>query len=428
MDQLLQPQVLGLIILGICILLFLINRLSQATVGFIGCLLMVLTKVASFEDVFSQFSNDIVLLMASAMVVGIAMFNTGVAQILGKYVIRFSSGNEKIFLMSICILTGILSMFLPNTALIASFIPIIDSVCKSSTSLKRRDFVLPVALSAMFGGASTLIGTTPQLTANGLLMKLTEKELGMWDLTGPGLLIFLLFLIFLFFYGFEDGKKIWIEKKEISLCTSCDVKEQKEIYDKRKLIIMSFIVTLMIISYVFSFLPTALTAMSAAILCIIFGLCSAEDVINKLHWESIIFLGTCLGIGNALTISGAGDLAGTFLMNVLGDIKQPFAIFTIFVILTFVISQFITNSTAIIIALPIALSICEIYGFNHMTFTVGITLASSYACLTPLAASQIAMTEVAGYEFLDYFKYGWKMTILVTFGIIILVPLFYPLK
>ena len=373
MDQLLQPQVLALIILGICILLFLINRLSQATVGFIGCLLMVLTKVASFEDVFSQFSNDIVLLMASAMVVGIAMFNTGVAQILGKYVIRFSSGNEKIFLMSICFLTGILSMFLPNTALIASFIPIIDSVCKSSTSLKRRDFVLPVALSAMFGGASTLIGTTPQLTANGLLMKLTEEELGMWDLTGPGLLIFLLFLIFLFFYGFEDGKKIWIEKKEVSLCTSCDVKEQKEIYDKRKLIIMSFIVTLMIISYVFSFLPTALTAMSAAILCIIFGLCSAEDVINKLHWESIIFLGTCLGIGNALTISGAGDLAGTFLMNVLGDIKQPFAIFTIFVILTFVISQFITNSTAIIIALPIALSICEIYGFNHMTFTVGIT-------------------------------------------------------
>ena len=176
MDQLLQPQVLALIILGICILLFLINRLSQATVGFIGCLLMVLTKVASFEDVFSQFSNDIVLLMASAMVVGIAMFNTGVAQILGKYVIRFSSGNEKIFLMSICILTGILSMFLPNTALIASFIPIIDSVCKSSTSLKRRDFVLPVALSAMFGGASTLIGTTPQLTANGLLMKLTEEE------------------------------------------------------------------------------------------------------------------------------------------------------------------------------------------------------------------------------------------------------------
>ncbi|MBR3606867.1 MAG: anion permease [Lachnospiraceae bacterium] len=229
-------------------------------------------------------------------------------------------------------------------------------------------------------------------------------------------------------YGFEDGKKIWIEKKEISLCTSCDVKEQKEIYDKRKLIIMSFIVTLMIISYVFSFLPTALTAMSAAILCIIFGLCSAEDVINKLHWESIIFLGTCLGIGNALTISGAGDLAGTFLMNVLGDIKQPFAIFTIFVILTFVISQFITNSTAIIIALPIALSICEIYGFNHMTFTVGITLASSYACLTPLAASQIAMTEVAGYEFLDYFKYGWKMTILVILGVVILVPLFYPLK
>ena len=93
-----QPDVLGLIILGICVVLFLTERLPLAVTGCLGCLLMVLTRVASFQEVFSGFSSSIVLLMASTMIVGIAMFQTGAAQVIGKAIIRWSRGNEWIFL------------------------------------------------------------------------------------------------------------------------------------------------------------------------------------------------------------------------------------------------------------------------------------------------------------------------------------------
>jgi len=108
-------------------------------------------------------------------------------------------------------------------------------------------------------------------------------------------------------------------------------------------------------------------------------------------------------------------------------IRSPMIIFSIFVLLAFVISQFITNSTAIIIVLPIALSLCDVYGFNHMSFSIGIIFSASFACSTPLAAAQVAMTQIAGYRFSDYLRYTWPISVFTYVGILFFVPLFYPL-
>lgn len=107
------PDILGLFILGVCVLFFLTEWLPLAATGCLGCLLMVLLGVDSFQSVFSGFSNSIVLLMASTMIVGIAMFQTGAAQVIGRAVIRWSKGNEKVFLAVSCVLTGPSSLFWP---------------------------------------------------------------------------------------------------------------------------------------------------------------------------------------------------------------------------------------------------------------------------------------------------------------------------
>ena len=174
-----QPDVTALIILGICVVLFLTEWIPLAVTGCLGCLLMVLFGVSSFEEAFSGFSSDIVLLMASALVVGIAMLKTGAAQVIGRMVIRWSHGNERVFLTVSCMVAGLLSMFLANTAILAMFFPIVESVCVVSPNMRRRNLVLPLACSVMFGGACTLVGCTPQLTANGLMRSMVGEEMGM---------------------------------------------------------------------------------------------------------------------------------------------------------------------------------------------------------------------------------------------------------
>ncbi len=425
----LDPGITGLIILALMVVLFIWKPIPAPAVGVMGCVLMVLLGVSSFEEAFSGFSSSIVLLMASAMVVGIAMFKTGAAQIIGRMVIRWSHGNEMLFLMTSCAVAGVLSMFLANTAILAAFISIVDSVCRTSPKIKQRNIVLPLACSVMFGGASTLIGCTPQLTANGLMSEMVGIEMGMWDLTGPGLTLFAIFLIYLFFFGYRHGKGIWGGRKAVDM--GVDEEKIRSVieaqFDRKKVTLMLTITVLMILSYITAVIPTALTALVAALLCVILGLCSVDDIQRELDWRTIVFLASCLGLANALTVSGSGEIIGDAVAGMLGDVRSPFVIFSVLVMLTLFISQFITNSTAIIITLPIALSLCSLYGFNHMAFCIGITLGASIACCTPLAAAQITMTQVAGYDFADYLKYCLPLTLICYVGILVAVPLFFPL-
>ena len=75
-----QPDIIGILILCICVFLFVTKKLPSSVVGCLGCIAMVLCNVATFEEAFSGFSSNIVLLMVSSMIVGIAMFKTGTAQ------------------------------------------------------------------------------------------------------------------------------------------------------------------------------------------------------------------------------------------------------------------------------------------------------------------------------------------------------------
>ena len=88
-------EIVGLVVLAMCVVLFITRWIPSAVAGVLGCALMVLLGVCEFNDVFGQFSNSIVILMVSSMIVGIAMFKTGAAQLLGRAAINRAKGNEK---------------------------------------------------------------------------------------------------------------------------------------------------------------------------------------------------------------------------------------------------------------------------------------------------------------------------------------------
>ena len=422
-----NTSIIALIILLVTIIMFIINKLPAPIVGLGSLFLMVFFKVCSFNEAFSGFSDSIVILMASSMTIGIAMFKTGTAQIIGRQVIKFSHGNEKNFLIASCIVSGMLAMFLANTAVLASFIPIIDSVCRSKEQMKSKNLLLPIACAVMFGGASTLIGCTPQLTANALMEKMIGLKMSMWTLTPVGLILFATFILYTYFIGYKTSVKIWGNEENIDL--NVDEEKRQSVYnvnyDKKKVVIMSILCVAMVFLYVTNILPTVMTALLIAILSVVFGLIDLKDIMAELRWDTIVFLASCLGIANALTLSKAGELIGDFVSRSIININSPIIVLSILTLLTLVLSQFITNSTAIIVILPIAIELCKVFNYNAITFTVAIIYAASIAFLTPLAAAQITMTQIAGYKFIDYFKYGVLLTVICYIEIIIFVPLFY---
>ena len=423
------PGITALLVMAFCVVLFVTNVIPSVLAACIGCILMVIFNVCSFDVAFSGFSNSIVILMFAALIVGDAMFNTGTAQLIGRQVVRFSHNSQRVFLLVMCVVAGVLSMFLANTAVIAAFLPIIDSVCRVSDNMKRRDLTQPLALASMFGGACTLIGCTPQLTANAILLSMSDMEMEMFTLFGPGVCILVVFILYVQFVGLKLGKRIWGDRPEADMDIDPEIAKAAvvEQYDKKKIIIMMVIVVLMIVSYVGAWISTTMTAVLAAVLCLLTGCTNVTSVRKNMNWDTVIFLAACLGLSEGLNASGAGDLISEFMSPLVTSVSSPFFTFAILVFMSLFISNFITNSAAIIIVLPVALPICSAFGYNPMAFCLGITYAASFACSTPLAASQVAMTLVAGYKFSDYFRYTFPLAIITFICILIFVPIFFPL-
>ena len=60
---------------------------------------------------------------------------------------------------------------------------------------------------------------------------------------------------------------------------------------------------------------------------------------------------------------------------------------------------------------------------------MGVALASSVAFLTPLGHPvNILVMGPGGYRFKDYLKVGWLLTLLIFVLVMLLLPVFWPLK
>lgn len=445
-----SPVLIAFLILILCIVLFITRPIPNAATACLGCILFAITGICSFGDAFSGFSNSTVILMFGMMVVGIAMMDTGVADILGRQVAKWSRNNEKLFILMAGTVSALLSTFLSNTGVIAIFLPIIEGVARSNKKMNRMNMTLPVTLGAMFGGVCTLVGSTPQLTANGVVGEMLGEEmmLKMFDYTLPGLVIFAVYLLYVTVIGPHFAKRIWGDRvpEEGEGQGAVAAVEQKEIVlVKWKVVAILVIFGLTVVSFVLGSLPSsvtdglpeghilkewitpAMTAAIAAVSCICVKCTSVKTVIKKMDWSVVFILAGCLGIAQGIKASGAGEYMGEKISLILHNGLPAIVILAVFVVATMLVSNFITNSTAVLIMLPIALSLCQANGLNPMAFTLAIVFAANLTFSTPLANAQTAMTLTAGYKFSDYIRYTWLLDLMTVAAILVAVPLFFPL-
>lgn len=421
-----QTAILAIIVLIICVVLFITGLIPNSFTAILGCLLMYAVGACSFANAFSGFSNSIFFLVLGSMIVGVAMAETGAARLIASYCIKWSKGKEKRFILYAAVVSGILSAFLANTAVVACFLPIIESVALSGKG-SRKNMTMAITFGAMYGGSMTLVGSTPQMTANGILQELIGYGAKMYDYLGPGLCIFIVYILYTQLFGYKLGIHIWGDREEQEGQDSeSSTQNLDESFNKGKIIGVLIIFVGMVISYSLQIVPTEVTALTAGLLCVVFRLCTEKQVFQGIAWGPLIMLAGTLGIASGLSNSGAGEMLANGMIKVLGENPMPLLVFAVFVILSTIISNFCANSTTVIITLPLAVSACLSYGWNPITFAIGIVIAANLACATPVAHPQVTMTLVAGYKFTDYIKYNGIMNIITNLLIILTTPMFIP--
>lgn len=132
---------IAILITLIVIILFATELIPLPVTAISACLAMGIFGVIPFSDAFSGFGNDVVILVAGAIVIGEALFATGAAQIIGQKLINVLGTNEKTFLAVCIAFTAVLSAFLSNTATVAMMMPIIASASVKSGGKITKKYI-----------------------------------------------------------------------------------------------------------------------------------------------------------------------------------------------------------------------------------------------------------------------------------------------
>lgn len=188
------------VLLGVAVVLFVSNRVRPDAVAVGLILALILSGQLTAVEALSGFGNSLVLMIAGLFIVGEGLSRTGIAHMLGDWLMRHAGGSEKGLVVRLMAVVAVLSAFMSSTGAVAVFIPVTLTLARR-TGVAASRLLLPVANASLFGGMLTLIGTPPNLAVSGELAGFTGQGFKFFDFTPVGLAVLVAGMGWIVFVG-----------------------------------------------------------------------------------------------------------------------------------------------------------------------------------------------------------------------------------
>ncbi len=166
---------------------FVWGRIRADVVALLALLILTLFGILTTQEALSGFSNPIVIMMVGLFVVGGAIFNTGLAKMVGARLSHLGNGSPTRLFLVVVLATGLIGGFVSNTGTVALMLPIVVSMAASAGASASR-FLMPIAFASSIGGMLTLIGTPPNLVIAEAWEEFSGEPLTMFSFLPTGLI------------------------------------------------------------------------------------------------------------------------------------------------------------------------------------------------------------------------------------------------
>lgn len=184
------------IILGM-MALFIWGRLRYDMVALLSLLAAIAAGIVPPEKAFSGFSDDIVIIVASALLVSAAVGRSGVIE---RVVRKLGPYLTSVY-RQVAALVGsvtVLAAFVKNIGALAMLMPIAFQFARR-TGTSPSSLLMPMSFGALLGGIITLIGTSPNIIVSRVREQILGEPFHMFDFTPVGASLALLGFLFLIF-------------------------------------------------------------------------------------------------------------------------------------------------------------------------------------------------------------------------------------
>lgn len=141
---------------------FIWGRIRADVIALVALLVLTLSGIITTQEALSGFSNSIVIMMVGLFVVGGAIFNTGLAKMIGARLLRLAGKSQNRLFLLVMGATALIGGFVSNTGTVALMLPIVVSMA-AGAGISTGRLLMPLAFASSLGGMLTLIGTPPNL-------------------------------------------------------------------------------------------------------------------------------------------------------------------------------------------------------------------------------------------------------------------------
>lgn len=190
-----QGLAFGLV--GLTILAFVWGRFRYDLVAVVALLAGMVIGVVPPEAAFDGFRNDIVIIIAAALIVSAAFARSGLIEWVLAGVLPYLK-TERTQVPVLTTVVTLLSMMSKNVGALAIMLPVAMQLTRNTGTPPSR-LLMPMAAGAMAGGMVTLVGTSPNIIVAQIREDMTGAPFSMFDYAPVGLALTAIVLVFLAF-------------------------------------------------------------------------------------------------------------------------------------------------------------------------------------------------------------------------------------
>ncbi|MBX9456555.1 MAG: anion permease [Rhizobium sp.] len=188
-------QWLIVLVIVLMMVAFIWGRYRYDIVAAVALIASMILGLVPPDKAFSGFSDDIVIIVGSALLLSGAIARSGLMDMLLRRVAP-ESQTPRVQLLILVSLVAFMSSFVKNIGALAIMIPIALQMARGS-GVSPSMFLMPMSFASLLGGLMTQVGTSPNVIVSRIREEINGQSFQMFDYTPLGLALTLVGIVFL---------------------------------------------------------------------------------------------------------------------------------------------------------------------------------------------------------------------------------------